>query len=131
MIKNQFIFGIEYCTDNYNGNTFENLYKQNNGEGSLQGNQLTESDQKRHFYNIFSQIRSLLSEKLELQFGLNYNETHFELTNFLPQKTAIEKFVDVIGIIISIYINDNLKVAISYAYFIIYNLNYLFKAGIR
>jgi len=91
-LKNQFIFGMEYFTDNYNGNTFENLYKQNNGQGSLQGNQLTESDQKRHFYNIFSQIRSLLSEKLELQFGLNYNETHFELTNFLPQKTATEKY---------------------------------------
>ncbi|PXY41915.1 TonB-dependent receptor [Flavobacterium cheongpyeongense] len=91
-LKNQFIFGMEYFTDNYNGNTFENLYKQNNGQGSLQGNQLTESDQKRHLYNIFSQIRSLLSEKLELQFGLNYNETHFELTNFLPQKTANEKY---------------------------------------
>jgi iron complex outermembrane receptor protein len=91
-LKNQFIFGMEYFTDNYNGNTFENLYKQNNGQGSLQGNQLTETDQKRHFYNIFSQIRSLLSEKFELQFGLNYNETNFELTNFLPQKTATAKY---------------------------------------
>jgi iron complex outermembrane receptor protein len=91
-LKNQFIFGMEYFTDTYNGNTFENLYKQNNGQGSLQGNQLTETDQKRHFYNIFSQIRSLLSEKFELQFGLNYNETNFELTNFLPQKTATEKY---------------------------------------
>jgi iron complex outermembrane receptor protein len=91
-LKNQFIVGIEYFTDNYNGNTFENLYKQNNGQGSLQGNQLTETDQKRHFYNIFSQIRSLLSEKFELQFGLNYNKTHFELTNFLPQEAATEKY---------------------------------------
>ncbi|WP_379782533.1 TonB-dependent receptor [Flavobacterium salmonis] len=91
-LKNQFILGMEYFTDNYNGNTFENLYKQNNGQGSLQGNQLTESDQKRHFYNIFSQIRSLLSEKFEVQFGLNYNETHFELTNLLPQKTSTEKY---------------------------------------
>ncbi|WP_163399633.1 TonB-dependent receptor [Flavobacterium fluviatile] len=91
-LENQFIFGMEYFTEKYNGNTFENLYKQNNGQGSLQGNQLTATDQRRHFYNIFSQIRSLLSEKFELQFGLNYNETHFELTNFLPQKTATEKY---------------------------------------
>jgi iron complex outermembrane receptor protein len=91
-IENQFITGIEYFTDNYSGNTFENLYKQNNDQGSLQGNQLTASDQKRHFYNIFSQIRTLLSEKLEIQAGLNYNETHFELTNFLPQKTSTEKY---------------------------------------
>lgn len=91
-LKNQFILGMEYFTDSYNGNTFENLYKQNNGQGSLQGNQLTETDQKRHFYNVFSQIRSLLSEKFELQFGLNYNKTHFELTSFLPQKTSTEKY---------------------------------------
>ncbi|SNR50278.1 TonB-dependent receptor [Flavobacterium sp. ov086] len=90
--ENQFIAGIEYFTDNYNGNTFENLYKTNNGQGSLQGKELTETDQKRHFYNIFSQIRALLSEKFELQAGLNYNETHFELTNFLPQKTSTEKY---------------------------------------
>ncbi|MGO4771049.1 TonB-dependent receptor [Flavobacterium sp. W22_SRS_FK3] len=91
-LKNQFVFGMEYFSDNYNGNTFENLYKQNNGQGSLEGNPLTETDQKRHFYNLFSQIRSMVSEKLELQFGLNYNETHFELTNFLPQKTSTEKY---------------------------------------
>lgn len=90
--ENQFIAGIEYFTDNYNGNTFENLYKINNGQGSLQGNQLTATDQKRHFYNVFSQIRTLLSEKFEFQAGLNYNETHFELTNFFPQKTATEKY---------------------------------------
>jgi iron complex outermembrane recepter protein len=91
--ENQFIAGIEYFTDKYNGNTFENLYKTNNGQGSLQGNQLTETDQKRHFYNIFSQIRSLLSEKFEFQAGLNYNETHFELTNFLPNNaSSTEKY---------------------------------------
>ena len=90
--ENQFIAGIEYFTDNYNGNTFENLFKNNNGQGSLQGNQLTETDQKRHFYNIFSQIRTLLSDQFEIQAGLNYNETHFELTNFLPTKTSTEKY---------------------------------------
>lgn len=81
-IENQFIAGIEYFTDNYTGNTFENLYQQNNGQGSLQGNQLTENRQKRHFYNIFSQIRTLLSKYFEVQAGLNYNKTQFELENY-------------------------------------------------
>ncbi|QSW87377.1 TonB-dependent receptor [Flavobacterium endoglycinae] len=81
-IKNQFIAGVEYFTDTYNGNTFQNLYQQNNGLGSLQGNQLTETDQKRHFYNIFSQLRTLLSEQFEIQAGLNYNKTRFDLTNY-------------------------------------------------
>jgi len=77
-----FIAGAEYFTDTYSGNTFENLYQQNNGQGSLQGNQLTETDQKRHFYNIFSQLKASLSEHFEIQAGINYNKTQFELTNY-------------------------------------------------
>ena len=61
---------------------FQNLYQQNNGLGSLQGNQLTETGQKRHFYNIFSQLRTLLSEQFEIQAGLNYNKTKFDLNNY-------------------------------------------------
>ncbi|WP_347052986.1 TonB-dependent receptor [Flavobacterium olei] len=81
---NQFISGIEYFADNYSGNTFENLYQQNNGNGSLQGNPLSATNQKRHFYNIFSQIRTLISEQFEVQAGLNYNKTKFELQNDFP-----------------------------------------------
>jgi len=77
-----FIAGAEYFTDTYSGNTFENLYQQNNGQGSLQGNQLTETDQKRHFYNIFSQLRTSISDHFEIQAGINYNKTQFELTNY-------------------------------------------------
>ncbi|MDW8849356.1 TonB-dependent receptor [Flavobacterium sp. MMLR14_040] len=77
-----FIAGAEYFTDTYSGNTFENLYQQNNGQGSLQGNQLTETDQKRHFYNIFSQLKASLSKYFEIQAGINYNKTQFELTNY-------------------------------------------------
>ncbi|WKL46074.1 TonB-dependent receptor [Flavobacterium pectinovorum] len=77
-----FIAGVEYFTDTYSGNTFENLYQQNNGLGSLQGDQLTETDQKRHFYNIFSQLKASLSEHFEIQAGINYNKTQFELTNY-------------------------------------------------
>ena len=83
-INNQFIAGLEYFRDNYSGNTFQNLYQQNNGNGSLQGDQLTATDQKRDFYNIFSQIRTLLSEHFEIQAGLNYNKTKFELQNDFP-----------------------------------------------
>ncbi|SEO52998.1 iron complex outermembrane recepter protein [Flavobacterium sp. CF108] len=81
-IKNNFITGIEYFTDTYKGNTFENLYQQNNGLGSLQGDQLNETGQKRHFYNIFSQLRTLLSDQFEIQAGLNYNKTKFSLDNY-------------------------------------------------
>lgn len=78
-----FIAGIEYFSDNYSGNTFENLYQQNNGLGSLQGNQLTQTDQKRHFYNIFSQLRTVLTKQFEIQAGINYNKTKFNLSNYV------------------------------------------------
>lgn len=81
-IENNFITGIEYFKDTYKGNTFQNLYQQNNGLGSLQGDQLTETGQKRHFYNIFSQLRTLLSSQFEIQAGLNYNKTKFSLDNY-------------------------------------------------
>lgn len=83
-IKNQFIAGFEYFRDNYSGNNFENLYLQNNGNGSLQGDQLSATNQKRDFYNVFSQIRTLLSDQFEIQAGLNYNKTKFELQNDFP-----------------------------------------------
>jgi len=86
--ETQFIAGAEYFRDNYNGNTFENLYQQNNGLGSLQGDELTATNQKRHFYNIFSQIRTLLSHQFEIQAGLNYNQTQFELQNDISNSTT-------------------------------------------
>ncbi|MBP4139338.1 TonB-dependent receptor [Flavobacterium geliluteum] len=88
--ENQFIAGIEYFLDNYKGNTFENWYQQNNGLGSLQGNQLAATAQKRHFYNVFSQIRTLLSQKMEFQAGLNYNKTQFEIENY--DTNTIQKY---------------------------------------
>jgi iron complex outermembrane receptor protein len=81
-IRNNYIAGAEYFRDNYNGNTFQNLYQQNNGLGSLQGNQLSETDQKRNFYNIFAQLRTLLTDKFEIQGGINFNKTTFNLNNY-------------------------------------------------
>ncbi|WP_125722295.1 TonB-dependent receptor [Flavobacterium ustbae] len=90
-INNQFISGIEYFADNYSGNTFENLYQQNNGNGSLEGDQLSATNQKRHFYNVFTQIRTLLSDRFEIQAGLNYNKTKFELENDFPASANTPK----------------------------------------
>lgn len=82
--KVKFIIGFEYFRDNYKGRTFENLYKDNNGLGSLQGLQLTTNQQNRNFYNAFAQFRMLFSKKLELQAGLNVNRTQFELNTIFP-----------------------------------------------
>lgn len=84
----RFNIGLEYFNDNYNGNTAKNLYLQNNGLGSLEGNKLTENQQNRNFFNAFSQFRFLFSEKLELQSGLNINKTSFKLENIFPAKNT-------------------------------------------
>lgn len=82
-----FVIGGEVFNDNYEGNTFENLYEQNNGQGSLQGNQLTATSQDRFFYNLFAQFRIKFLNKWELQAGLNFNHTQFELTNSFPTES--------------------------------------------
>ncbi|MEN2400233.1 TonB-dependent receptor [Flavobacterium sp. MC2016-06] len=106
-VENQFIAGIEYFTDHYKGNTFQNLYPQNNGQGSLQGDQLTETGQKRHFYNIFSQIRTLLFEEFEIQAGLNYNKTQFELENYNLNSTQRYSYDDIFSPQLSLLFKPN------------------------
>jgi len=80
--------GLEYFRDDFVGRTLENLYQENNGNGSLEGNKLTETNQDRDFYNAFAQLRILLSKKFELQAGLNFNKTQFQLNNIFPSENA-------------------------------------------
>src|SRR5690606_31030706 len=50
-IKTEFIAGLEYFNDGFGGATYANLYEENNGTGSLQGEQLTGFTQDRDFIN--------------------------------------------------------------------------------
>lgn len=85
--------GLEYFRDDFVGRTLENLYEENNGNGSLEGNKLTETNQDRDFYNAFAQFRILLSKKFELQAGLNFNKTKFQLDNIFPsENVSTEKY---------------------------------------
>ena len=83
-MKTHFIAGMEYFRDGYYGGTFENNYQDNNGNGTLQGNRLTANEQKRNFINAFAQLRLEFTPKLELQAGVNYNKTSFDLKNTFP-----------------------------------------------
>lgn len=81
----QFVLGGELFQDQYDGKTFENLYETNNGNGSLEGNQLTQTIQDRFFYNVFAQIRIPIDQKWEFQAGMNFNHTQFDLTQAYPE----------------------------------------------
>ena len=86
--KAEAIAGIEYFNDGFKGGTFENLYLDNNGQGSLQGERLTATEQQRDFINAFAQLRLQLSRRFEFQAGLNYNKTQFRLDNIFPDNNS-------------------------------------------
>lgn len=72
-------FGAEVYREWYNISTFENLYEEFPNIGSVAGNNLSNSKQDRHYYNIFAQWNLSLSEKLEMEAGVNFNSTSYEL----------------------------------------------------
>ncbi|KGO93257.1 TonB-dependent receptor [Flavobacterium subsaxonicum] len=91
--KAQFIAGMEYFKDGFKGSTFENLYQDNNGNGSVQGNRITGTEQDRDFINAFAQLRVQLTKKFEIQAGVNYNKTQFSLDNTFPaESTSSEEY---------------------------------------
>ncbi|MXN91787.1 TonB-dependent receptor [Flavobacterium sp. Sd200] len=90
-MKSNFIAGLEYFKDGFSGGTFTNLYEDNNGNGTLQGSRLTTSEQDRNFINAFAQLRVQLSKKFEVQGGVNYNKTKFDLNNTFPVETQSDE----------------------------------------
>lgn len=76
--------GVEFFQDGYDAATLENLYLENNGQGSLSGADKNRLFQRRNFVNIYSQLRYVFSDKWELNAGLNYNKTSFVLQQKYP-----------------------------------------------
>ncbi|RZN79996.1 MAG: TonB-dependent receptor [Winogradskyella sp.] len=80
-----YTFGGEYFKDNYKSKTFENLYQDfPPGTGSVQGNQLSNFEEDRNYYNLFFEVNYELSNKTTLVVGLNYNQTSYDLDDRFP-----------------------------------------------
>lgn len=90
--------GVEFFQDGYDASTFENRYLDNNGQGSLKGEDKSKLFQRRNFVNVYSQIRYVFSEKWELNAGLNYNKTSFSLQQKYPLNNAYDTPYDYNGI---------------------------------
>ncbi len=71
-------FGAELYKDEYDWSTYENLYRDNNGEGSLKGQQLSDNKEFRRQFNAFGSMNLPLSTELALQLGLNINKTVYD-----------------------------------------------------
>ncbi len=73
-----YTFGAELYKDEYDWSTFENLYRDNNGEGSLKGSQLSDNKEFRRQFNAFGSLNLKLSTALRLQIGLSLNKTVYD-----------------------------------------------------
>lgn len=70
-------FGVELYKDEYNWKTIENRYEENNGNGSLEGQLLSDNKENRNTLNIFATATLPFTEKLKAQVGVNFNKTDY------------------------------------------------------
>ncbi len=74
----QYSFGAEFYRDEYDWSTFENNFEDNNGNGSLQGNQLSDNKEFRRQFNAFASLNYKLTEAFEAQAGISLNKTNYD-----------------------------------------------------
>ena len=84
----QYSFGAELYKDNYNWGTFENLYEENNGNGSLQGNALSDNQEFRTQFNAFGTLTLPFASFFSAQLGLNINKTKYDFRDMFNTGTA-------------------------------------------
>jgi len=77
----ELVFGAEGLMENYRGRTFENRFREFPGEGSVEGEKLSENRQIRQNFNGFIQERIILSERWILDAGVNFNSTAYTLND--------------------------------------------------
>ena len=73
-----YTIGGELYKDEYTWGTFQNLYEENNGNGSLQGDRLSKNKEFRNQVNSFATILYPFTTKLTAQLGLNVNKTQYD-----------------------------------------------------
>ncbi len=74
----EFTIGAELYKDEYNWQTFFNQFRDNDGNGSLQGAQLSDNKEFRSQLNLFGGYNLRITPKLKAQVGLNFNQTQFD-----------------------------------------------------
>ncbi|MEM7380948.1 MAG: TonB-dependent receptor [Bacteroidota bacterium] len=76
--KAEYLFGGEFYVDEYRWGTFDNLYEQNNGNGSLLGDRISDNKEFRRQFNGFGSLTLPLSDTFQAQLGLNVNHTAYD-----------------------------------------------------
>lgn len=95
----QYTFGGELYKDEYHWGTFENLFGENNGNGSLQGEVLSRNREFRRQLNFFGTFTYPLSNSFSAQVGFNLNKTNYvfrDLFNEANENTSAKRDFDAI-----------------------------------
>ncbi len=72
--------GGELFTEQYNGRTYANLSEDFPiGTGSIQGDLLSDLDERRSYYNLFTEINIQPSKRLHIQLGIHANQTSYDI----------------------------------------------------
>jgi len=88
--------GMELYKDEYSWSTYENLYEENNGQGSLQGDQLSRNKEFRSQFYLFGQVEWQVSPRLKGAVGLSLNHTRYDFRDLFgtgeDNRSAIRDF---------------------------------------
>ncbi|RDY59590.1 TonB-dependent receptor family protein [Flagellimonas nanhaiensis] len=90
-------FGGELYKDEYEWSTYRNLFRDNDGDGSLQGNQLSQNKEFRTQLNLFGTLMYPFTEDFSVQLGLGFNQTDYDfrdLFNTGDENTSAERNFD-------------------------------------
>ncbi|MBA6152506.1 TonB-dependent receptor [Gelidibacter maritimus] len=81
-------FGTEVFKDEFHWKTIENRYASNDGNGSLEGELLSDNREDRSQLNVFSSITLPVLEKVTLQVGINFNKTKYDFQDEFNLESA-------------------------------------------
>ena len=85
--KASYSFGAEIFKDEYDWDQFENLWDENNGNGSLKGDQFAQNKEFRNQWNSFGTLLLPLSSAFSAQLGLNINKTKYDYRDLFNTNT--------------------------------------------
>ncbi len=123
-LPSEMSLGGEFYREWYDTATFENLYEDFPGQGSVRGRHLSDNEQDRSYYNIFGQWNLSLSEKLDVEAGINLNSTEYVLTDLFYEdevdQTGDYRFKTVLsprlGVVYSPFSGKNFYASVSHGF---------------
>jgi iron complex outermembrane receptor protein len=90
-LPNTISIGTEFMAENYNFSLFRNLYQSNSGQGRVQGEQFSEMEQNRRYWNVFFQMETKLSTKLNVESGIAFNTTYYNQSDIFLQEDGVKQ----------------------------------------